>query len=116
MADTGEPRLKSRLRVQAMLRRAQVAGQMGAVLRRGDADAGAVLLVLRAPAGLSLFSEATDGNGQRCWMRAGTTPVLTQQMADDTIARQVSRDPDLWVVEIEAASIVPAMQEPLLDR
>ena len=47
-----EPRVKVGLWVSAALRMADRAGRPGAVLRKGDADAGGVLAVLRIALGV----------------------------------------------------------------
>ncbi|MGC8469818.1 MAG: DUF1491 family protein [Acetobacteraceae bacterium] len=102
-----EPRLKTQLWVQAALRLASVAGRTGVVVRRGDADAGGVLVVLRAPAGVCVLSQARTGEGELAWLRAtGPAPVSDAQ-ADAYLARQTARDPDLWIVEFESPDLTP---------
>lgn len=102
-----EPRVKTGISVSAMLRMGDLAGRPGMVLRRGDADAGGVLLVLRGQAGLSVLSQARTGGGEAGWIRATGTNPVDEQAADAYVARQVGRDPDLWVVEFEAPGIAP---------
>ena len=41
-----EPRLKSRLVVQALIRQAESAGFIAAILHKGDDDAGGIMLVI----------------------------------------------------------------------
>jgi hypothetical protein len=99
-----EPRLKAKLRVQAMLRQAQVRGCFGAVLRPGDADAGGILAVLRARAGLCVLSEVRIDANVRAWRRGTGATAVDQEAADAYIARQLGYDPDLWVIEVETDS------------
>ncbi len=109
-----EPRLKTQLWVQAALRLAGVAGRTGVVVRRGDADAGGVLVVLRAPTGVCVLSQARTGEGELAWLRAtGPAPVSDAQ-ADSYLARQTGRDPDLWIVEFEAPDLMPPFAARLL--
>jgi hypothetical protein len=96
-----EPRLKAKLRVQAMLRQAQVRGCFGAVLRPGDADAGGVLAVLRAREGLCVLTQIRSGAGDLAWMRGTGPDAVDQAVVDAYIARQLGYDPDLWVIEVE---------------
>ncbi len=72
------------------------------VARRGDPDAGSVLIkVVRFAAGTIVYAPANALDEEPTWTRAtGPTPV-PEVDADAYIARQVSRDPDLWVLEVE---------------
>lgn len=96
-----EPRLKSKIRVAALLRQADAVGRPGVVLKRGDADAGAILIVLRAAQGLTLLSQTRDAHGDDAWVRLGPETPLDQETADQLIGRQMRFDADLWVVEFE---------------
>ncbi len=100
-----DPRLKSRLRVQAMLREAQARGVVGTVLRRGDADAGSLVLILRGREGLRLFTEAQDQTGRKGWLAGANGAWVDQAAADAYQARRVDIDPDCWVVEFEAETL-----------
>ena len=73
------------------------------IVRRGDPDAGTVLLKLnRFEAGASRsYTQASTMSDEPAWSRGtGPTPV-TETEADAYIARQVQYDPDVWVLEIE---------------
>jgi hypothetical protein len=95
------PRLKSGLWVQAILR----TNLNGAVLHKGDPDAGGILVVLRGRRGLALYSRITGPDGEAAWMRAIGADPLSEQDTDAYIARQLARDPDLWVIEMEAPEL-----------
>ncbi len=64
-----EPRLKAGLWVKMALRMADREGTAGVVLRKGDADAGGVLVVLRGRDGLLVLSQARAADGALAWMR-----------------------------------------------
>ena len=91
-------RLKTDIRVSALIRRAQQAGAFAAILRRGDADAGSLWVVGRAGAELFRYTEQMSMSGGREWYRDG--PFDEQEMALRT-NKAVDRDPDIWIVEIE---------------
>ncbi len=96
-------RLKAKLLVQALVRQCGVNMLPAYVVRRGDADAGAVL-VKRVSSRLScvVFQTAYGDDGKRQWIQAtGDVPVMEAD-ADSFIERQIRYDEDLWVVEVEA--------------
>ena len=70
------------------------------VVRRGDPDAGTVLLKLnRFEHGVTVYAQTSGTGDEPTWSRGtGSAPVSE---ADAYIARQVARDPDVWVLEIE---------------
>lgn len=97
-----EPRLKTGLVVQAALRLATQQAIPIAVVRRGDADAGAILIKLnQLEQGFTILAQTRTLEGELAWLRATGAELVDEQTADAYIARQVKRDPDLWVVEIE---------------
>lgn len=105
-----EPRVKARLWVQMALRLSDMAGRPGAVLRAGDPDAGGVLVVLRGREGLSVLSQLRAAGGEMSWLRATGPGPVDQAAADAYVSRQVGRDPDLWVLELEAPDLLPPFE------
>lgn len=105
-----EPRVKAKLWVQMALRMGDVDGRPGAVLRSGDADAGGILVVLRGREGLCVLSQVRTGEGEASWMRATGPAAVAQEAADAYVARQVDRDPDLWVLEFESPDLLPPFE------
>lgn len=105
-----EPRVKVKLWVSMALRMADLAGRSGAVLRRGDADAGGVLAVLRGRPGLVVLSQVRAGDGAAAWMRATGPAPVSQAEADAYVERQVRVDPDLWVLEFDCPDLVPPFE------
>ena len=107
MADA---RVKAGLWVAAALRLAFADGRGGAVLRRGDSDAGGILIVLRGREGLCVLSQLSGQDGETSWLRATGAEPVVQDTADAYVDRQVARDPDLWVVEFEAPDYLPPFE------
>jgi hypothetical protein len=105
-----EPRVKAKFWVQMALRLGEQAARPGMVVRSGDADAGGILVVLRGRQGLTVLSQVRAGTGDAAWMRATGADPVDEAAADAYIARQVGRDPDLWVVEFEAPDLMPPFQ------
>jgi hypothetical protein len=110
-----EPRLKSGIWVKALIRRCDLAAIGVAVAARGDADAGAVLLKLNGrDAGCAVLSQTRKPDGALVWMRATGAAPVPEAEADAYIARQRGRDPDLWVIEIDAAAPGAVLDDPIL--
>ncbi len=109
-----DPRVKAKLWVQMALRMGDIDNRPGAILRRGDADAGGVLVVLRGRDGLSVLSQVRAGDGQTAWMRATGPASVDQDTVDAYIERQVQRDPDLWVLEFTAPDLLPPFEAKLV--
>ena len=105
-----QPRIKAGFWVQMALRMGQADGRFAAVLKRGDADAGGVLVVLRTREGLSVLTQMRTAEGEAAWLRATGPAVVDQATADAYVARQVKFDPDLWVLEFETADLLPPFE------
>jgi hypothetical protein len=110
-----EARLKSGIRVKALIRRCDIAAIGAAVLARGDPDAGAIVLKLNArETGCTVLAEARRPDGTAVWMRATGAAPVPEADADAYIARQRNRDPELWVLEIETVAVEALLDSPIL--
>jgi hypothetical protein len=110
-----ETRLKSAIRVKALIRRCDLAAIGVAVTSRGDPDAGAILLkLIGRDAGCTVLAQARSADGTAVWLRATGPDPVDEQETDSYIARQRARDPDLWVIEIESASVETLLDMPIL--
>ncbi len=109
-----EPRVKAAIWVSMAVRMGDLGGRPGAVLRKGDPDAGGVLVVLRGREGLSVLSQMRSSAGELVWMRATGEAAVDDKTADAYVARQVKFDPDLWVLEFEAPDLLPPFEAKLV--
>ncbi len=72
------------------------------VRHKGDPDSGAILLKIdRGANGCSVLSQVRDLDGNPGWMHGGGGELISEIDAEGYIKRQIDRDPDLWVIEIE---------------
>jgi hypothetical protein len=100
MAVTSD-RLRARIWVQAQVRICDLNCLPIAVLRKGDEDAGAVLLKLSRRDGVAeVLAQMRTAEGESGWIRAAGGGGIPDEAADAYIGRQIARDPDLWVIEI----------------
>jgi len=91
-------RLKTEIRVSALVRRAQNAGAFVAVLRRGDPDAGTLWIIVRHGEEQFRYVEQMAMSGGRAWYRDGPFDETSIGLRTN---KAVDRDPDIWIVEIE---------------
>lgn len=105
-----DARLKSGLWVSAALRLGMLADKPGVLLRKGDPDAGGILVTLYGRAGSVVLSQFRDMDGRLAWMRGTGPEPVTTDAAEAYIARQVRMDPDLWVLEFEASDYIPPFE------
>ena len=98
------PRLPTNLIVTSVVRQTQLAGGSAYILQRGDAERGMVLVKLRGlhDGSVRLELQQRDLDGRLQWVPALPGPTEPDEARiDGYIERAGSRDPDLWVVEIE---------------
>ncbi len=110
-----EPRLKSKITVSAYLRMGDAAGKPGTVIKRGDPDAGAILLLLRGRDGLVIYSQTRDGDGNPAWLRLSGPTTVNQAAADAIVAKQQQFDADLWAVEFECPDLLSPFEIKLVN-
>ena len=100
-----EPRLKTEIRVAAHIRRARGEGAFATVARKGDPDAGAVAVkVYLGARNARLYVQSRDLDGALIWRDPFEDDPQTEETeirVDAWLAKEISIDPDLWIVEIE---------------
>lgn len=99
-------RIATELRVKALLRRCSAGGASAFVMRRGDAERGALYVKVATLDGRALLFGPPPASFDVVADEAQTSPHLDPSGVSDAeaeayLARQVEYDPDLWVVEIE---------------
>lgn len=98
------PRLPSGVLVSALLRRVNDAGGIATMLARGDAQAGAILvLTLDHGAMPRLLERGIGPDGKTALMPAGPGDGAAPAEIAAYWRRRRERDPDLWVIELDIA-------------
>lgn len=110
--------LKTKIWVQALVRRSEQVGNFAAVLRRGAPEAGAILVkVLRPGGACGVLTQVRTAEGEPAWMWGTGPEPVAESLAEAYIERQIGYDEDLWVVEIDAHTAeVSARHYPMFDR
>ncbi len=97
-----EPRIRAAIWISAQVRLCDVNMMQAVVRRRGDPDAGSIILRLDRLNGHSVvLSQARDAAGNRAWLIANGGEPLSDADVESYIDRRVASDPDIWVLEIE---------------
>ena len=110
-----EPRLKSAIRVKALIRRCDIAAIGVAVTSRGDPDAGAILLkLIGRDFRCSVLAQARSAGRDR-GVAARDRPRPGRRAGGRRLhCPPARRDPDLWVVEIESEAVETLLDMPIL--
>jgi hypothetical protein len=99
-------RLRSDIWVSAYLRRCSVEGAYAVLRRRGAAEAGAIFVKIDPLDGTAILfgpapqSELKDGE-DRVFTTLHKEARIEPGDAEQRLSREMSYDPDLWIVEVE---------------
>lgn len=95
-------RLTSETWVSALLRRVQGEGGFGAVVRRGNAQAGAIFLIIRSRDGtVRLLTPAPQSMNETSDRRFVERAVSGEDEVSTMLQSEQRFDSDLWIVECE---------------
>ena len=99
-----DARLPAHLEVSAWLRRANAIGGFGMVIRKGEREAGTILLLtLQSGANACAFERMPNPDGVRVWTVSKRQNIENKQEFAEWLARREAQDRDLWVVELDTA-------------
>ena len=95
-------RLPVHLWIDAQLRPLNDRGVFYYIQQRGEQNTGVILLKLNGLEGVCrVLMQQRDLDGKLGWMNAMQKEHVEEPDADQYIQRAMTRDPDLWVIEIE---------------
>ncbi|MEM7328209.1 MAG: DUF1491 family protein [Pseudomonadota bacterium] len=98
-----EERLPTKVWVDALVRRVQLAGAAAFILQRGDEARGDVLIKVADLAGSArAYAPRTSMQGERIFVDLESQQIGPAESDVDAYVRRAGeRDRDLWVIEIE---------------
>ena len=100
-----EARLQSSILVNALQRRAEAEGGFAAVLAKGDAAAGAILVIL-AERGrrVKILERLLEGGERYTWKEVGNQALANEEDFQRFLHKRRGFDPDIWLIELDIAS------------
>lgn len=98
-------RLSASVEAAALIRRAEADGGFGTVLRKGDAERGSLLLVIRSRDDHVTCLERTldFASGDYRWARAGPKGEESAENLAEFLKNRTRFDEDLWLIELDIA-------------
>lgn len=97
-------RLPSGLEASAIVRRAEAEGDFATILRKGDPDRGALLLVITSRGRyVTCLERMLGANGGYRWNAIGPSESGGSAQLDVFLARRARFDEDSWLIELNIA-------------
>jgi hypothetical protein len=95
-------RVTSAVLATSLIRQAQSIGGAAAVLSKGDAAAGSILISILEKGQFSAIWERilTLESGYK-WAKVGSQDIENNRQIEDYLSRRRAQDPDLWVIELD---------------
>jgi len=101
---TGKGRLSAAVEASSLLRRVETEGGFGAVLRKGDPDRGALLLVVRSrDRHVACLERMLAMDGTYRWEQVGPGENSASAELADFLQKRLQFDSDLWLIELDIA-------------
>ncbi len=99
-----DARLPAHLEVSALIRQVEAEGGFGTVLRKGEREAGTILVVLMENGKDSrAYERMPQLDGTRAWHCAMRQASDNAEEFSSYLERRASQDPDLWLLELDIA-------------
>ena len=100
-----EGRLPAQLEASSLLRRAEGEGGSGMILARGDADRGAlVLLIMHRGTHVTCLERQLGPSGDYAWARVGPAVGASESDVSEWAQKRRRFDSDLWLIELDIPS------------
>lgn len=98
------PRLATGVEVSALIRRIEGEGDFATVMRKGDAERGALLLVIESRGRyIACLERLLEFSGVYRWSRVGPPDSADSAEVATFLAKRARFDDDSWVIELDIA-------------
>ncbi len=95
-------RLPAHLEASGLVRQAEAEGGFGTIVKRGDADRGALILIVTRRGEHHAFLERALGpDGFYRWQQVGPAADADPSQLADWSQKRVRFDEDLWLIELD---------------
>ena len=103
-ASVSADRLPTHIEVASILRRAATNGDFATIMRKGDPDRGAVLLIVTSRGRHVAFLERSLSlNGEYRWQATGPAESADSGKVADFLRKRARFDEDSWAIELDIA-------------
>ena len=100
-----DSRLPAHIEATGLIRGAEAAGGFGMVLAKGERDAGTLLVICCYRGTLArAYERMPQTDGSRKWTLAKAQDAENPSEFTEFCDRRKRQDPDLWIVELDAAN------------
>jgi hypothetical protein len=108
-------RLPAGLEASALVRRAEAEGDFAAILKKGDPDRGALLLVITSRGRhIGCLERRLSMSGSYAWERVGPAESASSGEITEFLAKRTRFDEDLWLIELDIAEAERFIAETML--
>jgi hypothetical protein len=103
--DEVDARLPAHIEVSGLIRRVQSEGGFAAVLKKGESEAGTILVVLvENGANSCVYERMPQLDGTRSWHCSRKQDIEKPEEFSEYLARRAKQDSDIWIVELDIAN------------
>tara|TARA_Y100000741_G_C17789504_1_gene369270 strand:+ start:74 stop:412 length:339 start_codon:yes stop_codon:yes gene_type:complete len=95
-------RLKREVWVKAQLKVCDKLFISAVIIQKGDPESGSIIIRLNKDyLTCSLYKPINSINSEQEWIKVGGSELVENSIADEYIKKEISRDQDIWVLEID---------------
>jgi hypothetical protein len=99
-----DDRLPTHVEAGAIVRQAQTTGDFAAILHRGDAERGSILLVISSRGRhVGCLERVLAPAGKYAWRRVGPAESASSGQLAEFLAKRARFDSDSWAIELDIA-------------
>ena len=97
-------RLTASVEATSLIRRVQAQGDFAALLSKGDADRGALLLIIGSRGRhVACLERVLSMDGYYQWQSVGPPESSSSKVVGNFLAKRQRVDPDSWLIELDVA-------------